>query len=362
MDISCSFSRDLFQAGGVVTALVKGYPPRSRDGRRSALFSGTASAPVCITAQCCGMAHVDSRWMKSGSQSTLFSQSSVFPLESAVTIPKVVFANNATCIFVTTREAISVDDFVIACSDTPKTTTNSSLLEESPVSEDVRGVFLQFDLPHDVLPSFKGLAVNVTYCLVISVTLPGDATVRTSLFHFQVVGAGCANRLEPGSTLAAPYQTRVVSLSVIPRVALPSDACLISMENFITDNVDDQEEAEIGINNVYNIRDRGLICSMELHSLAPSVVTLHPGGTLDVTLYFENGEQPCNAVRGKIVQSERRLDGSRVQVFDMCRLAIFARIVYFLGRRRVPYIITQIYIYIYIYNCMFFFRIKQSYP
>ena len=98
--------------------------------------------------------------------------------------------------------------------------------------------------------------------------------------------------------------------------SLPIESCYFSLEEFEVQKADEIEENELKRNrvNIYTIRDRDIICSLEVQSQDNNVLNIYPGGVIACRLNFENSKQKCSAVRGRIMQIEERLDGSKVQV------------------------------------------------
>lgn len=285
MEVSVAFARQEFCAGSVVTALVRG---------RGAFATVTAAAR--------GQLQVDQRWVKV-STAGLFS-SATGPAQT----PGVL-------VFATARETV---------------VPVSALAEKN-------GVVVQFDLPSDALPSFRGLCQTCTYNLAVTVTLPNSeqSSPRTLLFPFTVVSRGCSS--------STPFATRFAAMSVFAASALPQDSVLVPPpqsrasprcrgvdgdEDNDEDDEDEEDEDDVGErkgSEVYNISNKGHICSV---SLARSSLQgrLEGGGVLALRFSFlppdvQKGEeqgheqqlQPCKAVRARLLQCEARLDGSRVQ-------------------------------------------------
>lgn len=153
---SASFSREAYSAGGLVTVLLRGR--------------GISNDTVVI-AQAHGHLCADTRWLRfSGRMSDVFLNTAAYPLDQRVQNPKPSppFPQSAPCIFSTPREVVS-----------------TTFLEEEG------GVYLQFDLPRDVLPTFKGLSISIAYNIAIMIQSPSK--FDTIYFPFTVAGHGTPN-------------------------------------------------------------------------------------------------------------------------------------------------------------------------
>ena len=144
--VHCSYSKDVYNAGEVVTALIR--------------------APLCpeavIFAQAVGILQLDERWIK---VPTKYSDGN--DIISGAAALSQNFTNKSytsISIFATTHEAIAY----------------------SHVSDE--GAYLQFELPRDTLPSFTGIAGSILYVIMLSLQLPHE-TLRCQ-FPFRVHGCG----------------------------------------------------------------------------------------------------------------------------------------------------------------------------
>jgi len=275
-ELSVSFGREAYTAGGMVTFLVRGrsLPP-----------------DWVIFAQVHGHLQADLRWVKKV-PSGLFAHTAAFPLEVHVPAPRppVPFQATAPLVFVTPREVLS----------------HSALLERN-------GVVVQFDLPADALPTFKGLCTTSSYNLAITVQPPSSPSV-TRYFPFTVVSKGSS---------AAPSLVKFSPLSVFPASSLPVDSVLVPTQDGAQDghdNGDDDNEAPpSSLQQQFRISSpRGQhVCVVSLikSDLRGRIVG---GGVLTVQLNFQQQQQEgareiCRVVRARLLQCETRLDGSRVQ-------------------------------------------------
>lgn len=68
---------------------------------------------------------------------------------------------------------------------------------------------------------------------------------------------------------------------------------------------------------IYKVRDAGHICNVKLGSPHVSV-----GKELAVHFDFDDCEQSCYAVRVAMLQNEKKLDGSLIQVSDFVQLLL----------------------------------------
>ncbi len=298
MECSCQFASQSNFSGSYVSALIKISTKTDR----------TAFGHVS------GFLQVDSRWMKSNNNmipklSDIFVKRANKPMDGIAKIPRTLpGGNNTFCIFVT-----------------PKTQLIGTLC------------LIQFDLPHDTLPSFKGLLASITYFVTIVVT-PGSSIneegeeihgePQTYHFPFNVSGPGSYAKpqyIRSSSLIAEP-------LSSFPaeHVFMPSVAGSVSSSNANAADVMRRErnqhsrsnstESEEAIAilpsnpnnksnvNAYTVRDEGLVCVVTCPS------SLNPGDILNIIVSFENSEQTCKAIRTKLVMREMRAyDGSMIQ-------------------------------------------------
>jgi len=285
MEVSCVFARESHAAGGLAIALLRGI---------------NIPKDAVVLGQVHGHVAVDTRWVKIPSD--LFQNALEFALpEQNVHLPRAPapLAASSPCVFLTPREVISPSQL-----------------------EDADGVYLQFDLPLDVLPSFRGLCALVCYSICITVQTPVET--RQLFYPFNVIGRG---------TKSIPHLIKVSSLSVYAASALPMDNFLVpsswstsavttvaSLSFSSVASTLQQEQWSVGgtdSTNIFNIRDQDLICSLAVEREHPSVPT-QPGDELSIRLNFEEAIQPCRAVRARVCLCERRADGSRIQEKALC--------------------------------------------
>ena len=284
MEVSVAFARQENSAGTAVTALLR---------------SRALSSLATVTAVAQGQLQADPRWVKV-STAGLFSPAP---------------GPSGALVFATSRESVPV----------------SALAEKN-------GVVVQFDLPGDALPSFRGLCQTCTYNLAVTITLPNSEqsqpNPRTLLFPFTVVSRGSSS---------TPYATRLSAMSVFPASVLPQDNVLVpppqsraatggdggEERDYSDDDEDNDGAGESKGSEVYNISNKGHICSVAI--IRSSLEgRLEGGGVLALRFSFlppapvaqkgeeqgqgqEQRRQSCKAVRARLLQCETRLDGSRVQ-------------------------------------------------
>ena len=109
------------------------------------------------------------------------------------------------------------------------------------------------------------------------------------------------------------YLRRFASLAVFGASTVPTENKLLPQ--FVTTDEFEENSKKTSappINGVvYNIRDKGFICSLSMVTLGG---ILFPGSTVTITLHFDGSEQNCRTIRSHVQQCETRADGSRVQV------------------------------------------------
>ena len=334
MEVSCAFAREAYSAGGLFTVILRGR-----------------GVPLDCVVLVQGQGHLqaDPRWVKV--PAGLFESSPAagaaaavagFPLDVSVHTPRppAPLQAAAPLVFVTPREALSP----------------SSLLEPD-------GVVVQFDLPSDVLPTFRGLCSSTSYNLAVTLQPAApDAQPSTLFFPFTVLSRGSAGQ--------SPFVARFSPLSVFATSSLPPDNVLVPTQTGSggggggggDDDDDDDEFGDSGHEQplghahragaepaAYKISNRGPICTLTLVR-SDLRGRLLGGSVLAANLDFsasafasafafasasaEQGKgqgqgqgqaaaERCTAVRARLLQCETRLDGSRVQ--ERC-LASAARV------------------------------------
>lgn len=145
--VYCSFNKEVYDAGDAVTALIR---------------SPSCPEEAVIFAQAIGIFQIDGRWVKV--PSSYFDGNDVV-LVSGI-LPQSLRNNSLKniLVFSTTHEALPL----------------SHVCDE--------GVYIQFDIPQDALPSFVGIAGSIVYMISISIQLPSE-TIRCH-FQFRVFGPG----------------------------------------------------------------------------------------------------------------------------------------------------------------------------
>lgn len=152
MQISCLFGRESYVAGGVVVVRLR-------------LHNDHIRRDCILLAQASGYINLDPKWVKAtDSTSSYFLQTPEAPFDQNVTMPQANVAN-AHCIFITPREVLSM----------------------SQVTAD--GVFLMFNIPTNLIPSYRGLSGTVIYSIVLTLQIQGN-TVKELRFPFTVLGSG----------------------------------------------------------------------------------------------------------------------------------------------------------------------------
>ena len=304
--ITCQFARESFTAGSLAVCQLR--VPSSAPVRREAV----------VLAQAVGAITLDHKWAKaSGRERTVFAQNTVHPMDQTVTLPP-PSSPNTHCVFVTPREVVSTSQL-----------------------NDGGGVFLLFDLPEDVIPSYKGLACTISYAVCITVQTPG-APAKHIKFAFTVVGKGSA---------AIPYEVRCSALAQFGAGAVPIENALLTFdddaadsdgqgpENTAAASADaDADPTPSGstkgggaalLGQLFNIRDRDkFVCAL---SMASQGDRLRPGCDVCVTVSFDEAVRPCFAVRAYLQQYENRADGSRVQdkvVAEASRATLAAELIH----------------------------------
>ena len=167
--ISCTLSSDSVCGGETALFLLRGSNSKSPSNR----FENSI-----IFAQIHGHINADFRWLKSSKKIQDYfidpQSSSLEKFQASVVDPLPVAANHTSyCIFSTSRVAVS------------------------PTHIFERGSFLEFEVPGDILPSFKGLCASINYYITLFIQFP--ASNETIDFPIVITGVGSSS---------VPYQIR----------------------------------------------------------------------------------------------------------------------------------------------------------
>jgi hypothetical protein len=265
-----------------------------------------------------GIIHIDKRWAKVPQKELSYEDFAI----TNFLIPANIKQNFTSInIFSSTREPLSI----------------SHICDE--------GVYLQFELPTDALPSFTGLAGTITYLITISLQFPTD-TIR-SHFPFRVYGHGSHlsyphHNPFPLCSFAASsrsYESFISSLtSSVVSLAHTPGADYYSQSNDQDDdgrnsNDDDQsppyprqpsQEGARANKISFSISDLDTICLMTFSGIErssesdqgdPSFIgSIESGDTIWVNIDFNSSKQTCEMLKLKLIQRECHADGSRLQV------------------------------------------------
>lgn len=196
-EICIRFSHSVFCAGGLVTALLQ---------------CCDIDENSIVLVQAHGHLHADMKWVRlpSGfnSVSDIFSQQTLCRNEQFVSLPASPWFPNSgsCCIFVTPKEAV-------------------------PVSQLVKnGVFLQYGLPINVLPSFKGLSCSIHYFISVTVQLMESVKV----LHFPVITVGNGSRPLANGSLV--QNIHFSNLSTFPANSMPTESFLSHSHPMLDDD------------------------------------------------------------------------------------------------------------------------------
>jgi len=302
----CCLGRDAYGAGGLMTALLRGEGDEGFDKQRK------------VTIQAFGHIAVDTRWIKTRTSdgTSFFSQSfDESQGECSSPLPRAQSqSSSGPSVLVSKGPPLDDGDSSnIGSSQCIFTTQIVTIADAESANE---GIFVQFDLPMDLLPTFKGLYLTINYFIQLSLFSPSTNIYTRFFFPFIVSGSG--------SSSSKPYSVRFSNINAIPFLSLPPDNCFCPLPDAAQDVEDDGVEGNSGPNRetchpvTFNIRDEDLICSVCL--LLPSTATasnpfikLYAGNTFNICLDFLNSKQPCHTVKSRLILCEKRTDGTRVQ-------------------------------------------------
>ena len=288
VDISLSLGREVYSCGGICTALLALSSNQNNDNNIDNNIDINTNA-YSIYIQSFGQIQVDSRWIKEDMNqcNNIFKQELVYP-NNDINIAKLPKLDNKNYyLFVTSRKKyISTN-----CNDE---------------------ICVYFDLPDDLLPSYKGLCAVISYYITITVLNQNTGEKRIFQYPYQVVGKSSVPHI-------LSYPIRYADLAIMPSTLWPKDLHLqplpdmlsVGFDDFSLPHDDDNEFFPV----VYNIRDEEIVCSLTLlqNKSNDLCIRMYPYEMVCLTLDFYSAKQKCNAVRSRLIQYERKSDGSRVQ-------------------------------------------------
>ena len=184
----------------------------------------------------------------------------------------------------------------------PSCLYETSKIALSPTSLSDYGIFLEFEVPKELPPSFRGCSGIMTYYLTLSVQSP---CLETKLFHFPILfsGAGAKN------SITAPYTPKFSNTVAYAASSIPVEVILSKPQDIYAEiGYRNEDSAQNGHYNIYNVRDEDYICSIILKQ-----EKVFAGDQLIVTADFGKNVQACKAIHLALIQCERRVDRSIIQ-------------------------------------------------
>lgn len=228
------WSHKAFCAGNTATALIQ--------------CRNIPHIDTMVSAQAYGYIFVDTRWLSADAiqPKDIFKADTNFPLNRIPKVPKMPKATNSL-------NRIN-DSFCIF-------TTQMEVLDRTSILND--GMLVQFDIPHDALPTFRGMCCNIMYCLTLTFliknSLPNEElvnnTVRCLHFPFAVFGRGSGS---------VPQLLKYSIMTAYPLVSISRET-LLSQPAIEDDFYDNQRRVSTLNNNdgaVYAIRDIEFVCTV----------------------------------------------------------------------------------------------------
>jgi len=263
------WSHKAFCAGNTVTALLQ---------------CSNMGKTATVSAQAYGHIFADKRWNKSAPADEIFLPMANSAINHSVVIPPALLKpTESVCIFTTPIEQLNFPALA------------------------AEGVVLQFDIPVEALPSFRGLSCSILYFLTItyaSYNPDGVMNVHQTHFPFIVYGRGSSS---------TPQHLGYSGLVTYPLTSIPSESLL--SQPAVEDDFYENQRRISAYNSVdaavYAIRDVEFVCTV---CVGLASATYCAGDMVTLCLDFEKNVQQCHAVRAKLMQCEKRLDGSRLQV------------------------------------------------
>lgn len=264
MEIFCQFSDEVYLSGKVAVVLLRGQ------NANEDIFSAT------VFAQVHGHINTDFRWMdsvKNLREIFLDAPTMTFDqVQHSLGDPLVPNNHGSVCIFATSRTALS-----------------PSFLFK-------RGILLEFEIPSDIIPSFKGLCASVNYYVTVSFRF----ATSTRVMHFPLTVSGAGPQ-------TVKHQIRHSSMTSYSVSSLPLETYLSSsvIKNEIESHVFNHH---LSNGNIYSVRDDDHVCNVLM-----STNDVSPGENVHVSVDFRENEQPCIALKASVIQCEMRPNKSRIQ-------------------------------------------------
>jgi len=303
IDLSLSFGREVYSCGGLCTALLSlsNNTDITTDSNTDNNTNNTNNTTntidnntndnntkgYSIYIQSLGHIQVDSRWIKEDTNqcTNIFKQELLVLHNMNINkLPKL--DNKSYYIFATSRKKYISNN----CNDE---------------------ICIYFDLPNDLLPSYKGLCAVISYYINITILNQKTGEKRIFQYPYQIVGKSIPSIVS--------YPIRYSDLVIIPSQLWPKDLHLqplpdmlsVGFDDFSISNDDDDDLVPV----VYNIRDEDIVCSLTLlqNKSSDLCIKMYPYQVVCLTLDFHLAKQQCNAVRSRLIQYEKKTDGSRVQ-------------------------------------------------
>ena len=241
------FSHKAFCAGNIGSALIQ---------------CCGIDANSIVTAQVFGHLYVDIKWSKSKSAEELIITDNVLNMHKSLVLPAAVSnVEESICIYTTPLEILPIE----------------LLIQDA--------VCVQFEIPADIIPTFRGLCCSISYhlCISFASTHTINSTNEVRRIHFPQTVFGKGNSM-PHNEL------RYSNLSIYPLTALPCET-LLSQPAMEDDYYDNQRRLST-INHsdaaVYAIRDVEFVCTV---CVGLSSATYCPGDIINLCLDFEKNVQ-----------------------------------------------------------------------
>lgn len=175
----------------------------------------------------------------------------------------------------------------------------------SPSAIEDKGAIVEFQVPNNCLPSFKGRSHSIQY--FCTVTMQGEEVSK--IFHFPVsiinsqVDANDANFCQPnkaGGILS--YSPDDILDEIFNDTSTMSLFTLSSLNDLSSSNNQQQLTAS-GVNKMtYKISDKAFICLLSVNS-----TVLIAGTVENIWLDFQEQQQQCRAVKVALIQRETEL-------------------------------------------------------
>ena len=208
----------------------------------------------------------------------LFLQKAAYPLEKNIKNPNFGPQGSTiqpVCIFISQQESI-------------------------PVLHLLEGIFVQFELGKNSLPSYRGLSVSIIYNVAVVMVRP-DGVIKSFIFPFTVCSKG-------SSTVPHELDVAILALSPLSELSRESQLRSVAQNDYLYIDEDDNQLILNPLTDHVIMYDNENICDLSYAQF------IYIGAAVTIRLNFVNTTKVFPVVRISLVLSEfRTADKSRVR-------------------------------------------------